>query len=129
MRLSFALFLLASPALADPLLTAEEFDALTQGRTMTWSELGTIYGVEQYLPGRKVRWTFLGDECKDGTWYPEGAAICFQYEGDPAPDCWEITRSGPDMLAHYTTNAPDTPPVVVAETTEPMACFGPKVGV
>jgi hypothetical protein len=129
MRVALALVLLAGPVLADPPLSAEDFDALTLGRTMTWAAFGTVYGVEQYLPGRKVRWTFTGDECKTGYWYPDGPAICFQYEGDPEPDCWEITTSGPDLLARYTTDPPGTEPVLVRETTEPLACFGPKVGV
>lgn len=129
MRSALALLLVASPVFADPPLTADEFDALTQGRTMTWSEFGTVYGVEQYLPGRKVRWTFVGDDCKDGSWYPEGPAICFLYDDNPDPKCWEITRSGSDLLARFTGNPPETAPVVVTETTETMACFGPKVGV
>lgn len=128
MRCCLALLLLASPALADPPLTAQEFEALTLGRTMTWAEFGSVYGVEHYLPGRQVRWTEPGDDCKAGHWYPEGNAICFQYEDDPAPDCWEISRSGPDLLARYTTNPPDAAPVIVQETTELLACFGPKVG-
>jgi hypothetical protein len=128
MRLSLALLLAASPAFAEAPLTAEAFDALTQGRTMTWAEYGTVYGVEQYLPGRRVRWTVLGEDCTAGHWYTEGAAICFQYENDPAPDCWEITRSGTDLFARHTTNPPDTQPVVVRETTEALACFGPRVG-
>jgi hypothetical protein len=128
MRLALALVMLASPALAEPPLTAEEFDSLTQGRIMTWSEFGTVYGVEQYLPGRRVRWTVMGDECKAGHWYAEGSAICFQYEDDHAPDCWDITRSATGLIARYTTNPPDAEPVVVEDTTESLACFGPKVG-
>jgi hypothetical protein len=128
MRTLLALCLISGPAIAEPLLTAEDFDALTQGRTMTWSEFGTVYGVEQYLPNRQVRWTVVGDDCKAGHWYPDGKAICFQYEDDLAPDCWEISASGTDLLARYTTNPPETDPVVVTETTEPLACFGPKVG-
>ena len=128
MRAVLALCLAASPGLADTTLGAAEFDALTLGRTMTWAEAGTVYGVEQYLPGRRVRWTVLGDDCKAGHWYAEGAAICFQYEDDPAPDCWEITLDGAGLLAHYTTNPPEAEPVVVEETTEPMACLGPEVG-
>jgi hypothetical protein len=127
-RFALALCLSATTAQAEPPLSAEAFDALTIGRTMTWAEDGVVYGVEHYLPGRQVRWTVLGDDCKAGHWYPEGNAICFQYEDDPAPDCWEITLDGPGMLARYTANPPDTPPVVVVETTTPMACFGPKVG-
>ena len=129
MRTLPALLLAASPAVADPLLTAEAFDRLTLGRTMTWSEFGTVYGVEQYLPGRKVRWTALGDDCKTGHWYQDGAAICFRYEDDIEPDCWEITVSGADLIARYTTNPPDAEPVIVADTTDPLACFGPEVGV
>ncbi len=128
MRALLALILAAGPALAQPLLTAEEFDALTLGRTMTWSEFGAVYGVEQYLPGRKVRWTVLGDDCKAGHWYPDGAAICFRYEDDIEPDCWEITASGPDLLARFTMNPPGAEPVIVTETTDPLACFGPEVG-
>jgi hypothetical protein len=75
-----------------------------------------------------VRWTVLGDDCKAGHWYPSGDQICFQYEDDPAPDCWTITLNGPGMLAHLTGAAPGSEPVVVQETTEPMACFGPEVG-
>ena len=63
MRLLFAICLISGPALAEPLLTADDFDALTKGRTMTWSEFGTVYGVEQYLPNRQVRWTVVGDDC------------------------------------------------------------------
>ena len=103
MRAVLALVLLATPVLADPTLTAEEFDALTQGRTMSWAEFGSVYGVEQYLPGRKVRWTVLGDDCKTGHWYPDGTAICFLYEDDLDPYCWEITASGNGLRARFTT--------------------------
>jgi hypothetical protein len=121
--------LAATPASAETPLSAEAFDALTLGRTMTWAEFGTVYGVEQYLPNRRVRWTVLGDDCKTGHWYADGPAICFQYEDDPAPDCWEITMSGSGMAALYLSNPSVSEPVVVEETTEPLACFGPEVGV
>lgn len=128
-RLLAALLLAAGPALAETPLTAAEFDALTLGRTMTWAESGSVYGVEQYLPNREVRWTVLGDDCKTGHWYMDGPAICFLYEDDPAPDCWEITRSDAGLLARFAADPPGSEPVVVAETTEPLACFGPKIGV
>ena len=71
MRLA-VLLLAATPAFADPPLKAEAFDALTFGRTMTWAEFGQVYGVEQYLSDRRVRWTVLGDDCKAGHWYQAG---------------------------------------------------------
>jgi hypothetical protein len=127
-RLVLLLLVAASPAFAEPPLTAEAFEALTLGRTMTWAEYGRVYGVEQYLEGRRVRWTVLGDDCKAGHWYQAGDQICFQYEDDPAPDCWTITPGPEGMIARYAGNPPDAEPVVVQETTEPMACFGPEVG-
>lgn len=120
---------LATPLQAQDLLTAEEFDALTIGRTMTWAEFGQVYGVEQYLPGRRVRWTELGDDCKLGHWYQQGEAICFVYEDDPSdPACWRITLSGAGMLAEDTEDPPGSEPIMVEETLETMPCFGPEVG-
>ncbi|HLQ18318.1 MAG TPA: hypothetical protein VK146_04995 [Tabrizicola sp.] len=128
MRYALLVLCLASPALAEAPLTAEAFDALTQGQTMTWSEFGRVYGVEQYLPNRRVRWTVLGDVCKLGLWYPEGDLICFQYENDLEPDCWTITQGSDGLDARYVGTSVDSSPVVVQKTTEPMACFGPEVG-
>ena len=127
--LLLGLALLSHPALAnDPPLSAEAFDALTQGRTMTWSEFGQVYGVEQYLPGRRVRWTVLGDDCVTGHWYPEGSAICFLYEDRADPVCWDISAAGPGFRARLIGNPPEIAPVVIEDTREPLACFGPEVG-
>lgn len=128
MRLALVLVFAAAPALAETPLSAEEFDTLTRGRTMTWAEFGTVYGVEQYLPDRRVRWSVVGEDCKLGRWYPEGPAICFRYEDDPEPDCWIISQSSTGLVARYTTNPPDADPVVVEEAAGPPACLGPKVG-
>ncbi|MCF3581154.1 hypothetical protein L2E76_11560 [Planktothrix agardhii 1811] len=128
MRAALLSLVLVSQAAAEAPLTADQFDALTLGRTLTWAEFGQVYGVEQYLPDRRVRWTVLGDDCKLGHWYPEGQMICFQYEDDPEPDCWTITPGATGLDARYAGSAADSVPVVVEETTEPMACFGPEVG-
>ncbi len=128
-RAALLLALLATSAHAEPLLTAEEFDALTLGRTMTWAEFGQVYGVEQYLPDHQVRWTELGTDCKLGHWYQEGTAICFLYEDDPEPNCWAISQSVSGMQASFLADPPGNEPVVVEETHEPMPCFGPEVGV
>ena len=130
MRVVLALCLVTSRALAEPApLSAEDFDALTLGRTMTWSEFGTVYGIEEYLPNRRVRWSAVGDDCKLGHWYGEGDAICFRYEDDPAPDCWIVTGSASGLLARYLTNPPEIDPVVVEDASGPLSCPGPEVGV
>lgn len=128
-RIVLAACLMATPAQADPALTAEEFDALTTGRIMTWAEFGMVYGVEQYLPGRRVRWTVLGEDCKTGHWYAEGPEICFLYEDRLDPVCWEITTAGTGLRARLRGNPPDTDPVVIEDSADDLACFGPEVGV
>lgn len=128
MRGVLALLLAAAPAFAEAPLDADQFDALTLGRTMTWAESGTVYGTEEYLPNRRVRWKALGDDCKLGNWYAEGDAICFRYEDDPEPDCWIIKGSREGLLAHYLTSPPGTAPVVVEDTPGPLSCPGPEVG-
>lgn len=127
--LLLAAILFALPAQAESPLDADRFDALTLGRTMSWSEFGMVYGVEHYLPGRRVQWAVVGDDCKTGHWYPEGPAICFQYENDPEPDCWEITVTATGFAARYTLNPPDAAPVIVEDSSETLACLGPEVGV
>ena len=46
-------------------LSAEAFEAYTTGKTLTYATRGasTPYGVEEYLPGRRVVWSFVGGEC------------------------------------------------------------------
>jgi len=121
--------LLAGPALGDeaPPLAADVFEALTTGRTITYSSGGTYYGTEQYLPGRKVIWTF-GDICQEGSWSPEGDAICFTYDDSPEPSCW-IFRKRPGGLAAWSAKALLAEPLVSTyQTPTPMSC-GPRVGV
>jgi hypothetical protein len=87
-----ALFLLlpALPSAAndDPSLSAEAFDALTLCKTMDTATSAGTYGVETFLPGRKVIWRDITREV-NGTWDQVGDQICFTYE-DKAdrPVCW-----------------------------------------
>lgn len=124
--------LIAAPLLAaepgQP-LTPEEFDAATVGRTLYYNSAGQPYGVEQYLPGRKVIWAFLGDDCRKGEWYPEGSDICFVYEDRAEPQCWTFYQSGRGLLARFRGDPASLPLIAVEESGEPMACMGPDVGV
>lgn len=121
--------LLAAPACAQTPMTAEEFEAFATGKTMDYISDGQVFGREVYLPGRQVRWAFTAEECKLGHWYGEDEQICFLYDGDPQPKCWRIWPEGDGLAAAYVTDTPDIPPRQVRETTEPLDCPGPDVGV
>jgi hypothetical protein len=105
MRPLILFLLLAAPAAAQDALTAEEFEDLVTGRTLTYGAAGeTPYGVEHYHPNRRVTWAFLPDtRCIEGEWYPEGppddTAICFVYVDEPGTHCWQMFREGDGLRA------------------------------
>ena len=124
-----ALMASALPAPAQTPLSPEEFDAHTSGHTLTFSADGTPYGIEQYFEGRRVRWSFLDGDCRDGRWYAEGPAICFVYEDGIGPQCWLFFRDGDGLSARVIGD--DDGPVLYETRTvdEPLVCMGPEVGV
>ncbi|MFN3847457.1 MAG: hypothetical protein ACK4RZ_16790 [Paracoccaceae bacterium] len=111
-----------------PALSASEFESYTTGKTLTFSQLGQVYGAEQYLPGRKVRWAFKGDQCRNGEWYEEAGLICFTYEYDPAPQCWNFWRQDGRLTGLFIGDTPGTELSEVAQSPDPLACAGPDVG-
>ncbi len=127
--LSAALFLTAAlPAFAQSTLTAAEFEAYATGKTLTYSVGGQVFGTEQYLPGRKVRWAFTGDECTNGSWYEEAGQICFVYDHDGTPQCWTFTQSDTGLKAKFAGDGPANELSEVAQTDKPLPCQGPDVG-
>lgn len=120
---------LAAPASADEAapLTAEAFEALTTGHTVTYSSGGAYYGTEQYLPGRRVIWTF-GDTCQEGTWAPQGDAICFTYMDSPEPSCWVFRERRGGLAAWSALARLGEPLISTSQSRVPIAC-GPRVGV
>jgi hypothetical protein len=134
MRALLVLALLPVPALAERPLDGPGFEALVEGRTLTYGQAGSEpYGVEHYHPGRRVTWAWTGDdECSAGTWYEErrkgGPAICFVYEHDPeTPKCWQVFRDGDGLRATFLGG--DDAPVLYEVADEPgrLVCGGAGV--
>jgi len=119
---------LSAPALAQEPMSGAEFDAYTSGKTLLYGTGGDVYGGEDYLPGRRVRWSFLDGRCLDGVWYEDGPFICFVYDDDPAPVCWTFYR-GPAGLRAYLDGDPAEVLYETGEADEPLLCLGPEVGV
>ncbi len=109
------------------------FDSYTQGRTLFFTWQGQPYGAEQYLPGRRVIWSFLDGDCIEGHWYPqdgaEGPEICFVYDGRDDAQCWSYAI---DETGLRVTIEGDGSPLTLTERREApqeMVCLGPEVGV
>ena len=132
-----ALCLLALAARADPPglppprdlgppLTAAEFDAYATGKTLSYTQGGTIWGTEHYLPGQQVLWAFTDQPCEYGQWYADQGAICFVYDGKPDPNCWFFFHGATGLVARFITG--DIQLSEVGPAAAPMTCPGPLVG-
>lgn len=127
------IILLALPAQADPPqpnlgppLTAAEFDAYATGKTLSYAQSGTIWGTEQYLPGRQVLWAPTNQTCEYGTWHDDNGAICFEYEASPGPNCWLFYMGPQGLLAQFIGGG--TLLSEIANSAEPLNCPGPLIG-
>lgn len=127
--LILALSLLPLAALAETApMTGAEFEAYATGKTLTYAERGEVFGTEEYLPGRRVRWAFTGEQCRIGHWYEQDQAICFVYEDLTEPQCWEF-RHGPSGMTARFLGESGTELSEVAQSDTPLACAGPDIGV
>lgn len=125
--LAAALLLLAPAAAA---MDAAAFEALTAGRTLHFALDGQPFGAEQFLPGRRTIWRFQGDLCQPGRWWTEGAAICFSYDGDPTPICWDFRNEGGGPVAEMLEEGAPSGFRLTLDRVEtaPLPCPGPEVG-
>lgn len=121
---------LCLPLPANAGMSAAEFEAYVTGKTLTYFDSGTAYGIEEYLPNRRVRWAFVGDQCQEGTWYEAQGQICFLYEHNPSePQCWIFEDQGGRLSARF-AGAEDGRVLYEAQASDdPLFCPGPDVGV
>lgn len=131
MRTTALLVFLATvgPLEAGQPMSADAFERYTEGKTLYYGEDGRPYGVEEYLDGRRVRWSFLDGRCKDGIWYEDAGNICFVYEDDPTPQCWSFFADAGGLTARFENGESEQELYEVEQSDEPMLCLGPDVGV
>lgn len=126
---SICFALLAGTAIAGEPMNGAAFDNYTRGKTLFYGQKGEAYGAEIYLDNRRVKWSFLDGECKEGVWYEEGDQICFVYEDNPDPQCWAFSKDNGRLVARF-ENLPGATDLYEAQDVgEEMICLGPEVGV
>ncbi|MEL6839751.1 MAG: hypothetical protein AAFP85_10690 [Pseudomonadota bacterium] len=114
---------LAVPAAAQEPMNAAEFDAYVTGRTITFrTELNPTFGVERYLPGRRVMWSAFDGTCRYGVWFESNGDICFLYDDDPENKCWTIYEEPDGLRGIYTTRPPATVIFEVKDREDPLIC-------
>lgn len=131
--LTLSLVLMLVPLVAaagDVPLSAGDFEARTTGRTLTYGMDGQVFGSEQYLPGRRVIWAFAGQDCQRGTWEEVGGQICFRYEGDPDPACWQFFDEAGHLRAELIGDDDEGASLTqLSQSDKPLSCPGPDIGV
>ncbi len=130
-RIILLLVLLGTPAGAQTAMTGDEFDAYTIGKTLTFMENGQAYGIEQYLPGRRVTWAFDNGACQKGRWFEaEPTTICFIYDKIPnQSQCWKFFKSETGILARFIGETGGRELYEARRSRLPLLCLGPEVGV
>lgn len=135
MRLIAALCLaaacLALPANAERVVTADEFAEMVTGRTLHFDRFGSPFGSEQYFPDKRVIWAFEGGSCQRGIWFENtGGQICFVYDDDPAPQCWDFIETD-DGAFHARLDGEDPGADLVTRDigSEALDCPLPDLGV
>lgn len=121
--------LMALPAASQTPMTAESFDAYTLGKTLYYGVEGKPYGVEKYLEGRRVIWSFLDGDCKEGIWYEDRGQICFLYEDRLDPQCWTFSVGSDGLIAQFESDGEEIELYEARDSGEKMLCYGPEVGV
>ena len=119
----------AAAQTAQSTMSAAEFEAYTTGKTLFFAADGRRYGVEEYLPDRRVRWSFLDGQCKDGRWFARGRQICFVYDDTPGPQCWSFFLEAGGLTARFESDPNGRVLYEVEASGEEMLCLGPEVGV
>ncbi len=114
----------AVPARAETPMTAEAFEAYVQGRTLTFGNGQGPYGIETYHDGRRVTWAFLGGDCEPGKWYEDNGSICFVYDFEPTPQCWQFFEEADGLRAVFTNDPASTILYEVLEADQSMICPG-----
>jgi hypothetical protein len=118
------------PAAADEVLDGTAFRELAEGWTLHFELDGRLFGSEQYLPGDRTIWRPGTEGCERGVWWEQSGAICFAYEGQPAPQCWIMTRRNGDIFARTVEDIDGTGEIRMSgRDRAPLACQGPAVGV
>ncbi len=122
------LALAAFPARAEDAMSGAEFGAYVGGHTVTYAHDGRIYGMEQYLPDRKVIWRQIGGDCQEGSWFEAEGQICFDYGDGIALQCWQFVNEGGRLGARADSDPQGTWLYEVQRSQEPMQCPAPYLG-
>ncbi|MEM7243134.1 MAG: hypothetical protein AAF429_13205 [Pseudomonadota bacterium] len=122
------LYLWSGIAVGQSLITPDEFEDISTGKTLHFNNALGYHGSEQYLSNREVRWRFANGQCQLGYWYDQNDAICFQYDNELTPMCWLFWQTERGIEAELLPQGQSSPLVLDFVDTRDILC-GDYLGV
>ncbi|UWQ18004.1 hypothetical protein [Jannaschia sp. M317] len=121
----------AAPAWAERVVTSQEFEQMVHGKTLHFDRHGRAFGAEQYFTDKRVIWAFEGGQCQRGIWFENARGeICFVYDDDPAPQCWDfIEMPGGAFHARHVGDPPSDDLITRSVDDLALDCPLPDLGV
>jgi hypothetical protein len=132
MKIALFCLLAYASSTAAQVLDGAEFDALSRGSTLYFTESGQAYGSEQFFSGHRTVWRAEDGRCINGKWTYKAPEICFVYDDGSGPFCWEVVKDSLGVTITSTRTPEDEPPLVLRlsrQDTQPILCTGPLFGV
>lgn len=129
LKATLLLALAAMPATAKEIITADEFEALSTGKTLYFSFEGAPYGAEQFYKGRRSLWQYRNGECTAGAWHNDGPKLCFLYEDNFDLQCWEMYRRDGEIFVQSESATAGEELKLDRIDEVPLPCIGPDLGV
>ncbi len=133
MKALTCLFIIATSAASAQALTGKQFDTLSRGTTMHFTDTnGQFFGSEQFFSGQRTVWRADDGRCVNGKWAYQAPAICFAYDDGSGPFCWLVEDSTEGITVTSTRNEAGQPPLVLNLTGQDKSnilCSGPLFGV
>jgi len=78
--------------LADaPNISYQDWQSMTDRKTVVYEIDGETYGYESYRGGENVTIRLADGSCIDGTWFMQQTAFCFDWQGGPL-NCFNHKR-------------------------------------
>ncbi len=74
-----------------PDISYEDWQSMTDGKTVVYEIDGETYGYESYRGGDNVTIRLEDGSCIDGTWFMQQTAFCFDWQGGPL-NCFNHKR-------------------------------------
>lgn len=122
------LLLATAPALAQEIVSPDEFRDYAEGYTLHFEREGRPFGSEYFGPDGQTRWRYQDGSCVRGVWRPHGAQLCFLYDSlsEPGPLCWRVLRDERGLFARLLDGEDDGMELRIARRdTAPLLCGEP----